>query len=57
MKCCLRASDANWYVKANGQCEMLSAPYWRQMLVEDLIDSNSYRREGLTNHEIWWPAL
>jgi hypothetical protein len=46
----------DWYVKAVGDAKQAVA-YGDECWSRVLIDWNSYRAQGLTKHENWWPAL
>ncbi|MCX6951749.1 MAG: hypothetical protein NTV51_06235 [Verrucomicrobia bacterium] len=46
----------DWYVKAIGDPRK-AADYGDQCWTKVLIDWQSYRAQGLTQHENWWPAL
>ena len=45
-----------WYVKQMGNASEATA-YGDKSWSKVLIDWNSYREKGLTQHENWWPAL
>jgi len=45
----------DWYVKAMGDTAKATA-YGDKCWSQVTIDWESYRREGLTQHENWWPA-
>jgi hypothetical protein len=45
-----------WYVKQIGNTKEATA-YGDKCWSKVLIDWNSYREQGLTQHENWWPAL
>lgn len=46
----------DWYVKAMGDAKQAVA-YGDACWSRVLIDWKSYRKEGLTRHENWWPGL
>lgn len=46
----------NWYVKQIGDARE-ATEYGDKCWSKVLIDWNSYREKGLTQHENWWPAL
>ena len=46
----------DWYVKAMGDTRKATA-YGDACWSKVLIDWESYRKRGLTQHENWWPAL
>jgi hypothetical protein len=46
----------DWYVKAMGDAKKATA-YGDACWSKVLIDWKSYRENGLTGHENWWPAL
>ena len=46
----------DWYVKAMGDPRK-ATDYGDACWSKVLIDWNSYRAQGLTRHENWWPAL
>jgi hypothetical protein len=46
----------DWYVKPIGNARE-AIDYGDKCWSKVLIDWNSYREKGLTNHENWWPAL
>ncbi len=46
----------DWYVKQMGSNKAATA-YGDQCWSKVLIDWHSYREQGLTQHENWWPAL
>lgn len=46
----------DWYVKAIGDTRKATA-YGDECWSRVLIDWSSYRAEGLTRHDNWWPAL
>jgi hypothetical protein len=46
----------NWFVNAIGDAKK-AVDYGDECWSRVLIDWNSYRAKGLTQHENWWPAL
>lgn len=46
----------DWYVKAMGDARK-ATDYGDACWTKVLIDWHSYRAQGLTQHENWWPAL
>ena len=46
----------DWYVKAMGDAKKATA-YGDECWARVLIDWESYRAKGLTQHENWWPPL
>jgi hypothetical protein len=46
----------DWYVKAMGDSKT-ATNYGDECWAQVLIDWQSYREKGLTQHENWWPAL
>jgi hypothetical protein len=46
----------DWYVKAMGNTQK-ATEYGDRCWSQVMIDWKSYREQGLTQHENWWPAL